>query len=237
MFDAIAGRYDFLNHLLSAGLDRSWRRRAIQSLGLTGGEWLVDLCTGTADVAIEACSARPPAARVIGIDFAREMLRAGRDKAHRRGLDRAIALVRGDAARVPVADQTVDAITIAFGIRNVEDVGRVCAEMHRLLKPGGRVAILEFAVPRTRGIQRLYMWYLGRILPRIGRFISRDRDAYSYLPASVGAFAPPDELVTILRQHGFLDVLAVPLTLGVVYLYTAKRARTSVQDPAAILFT
>lgn len=223
MFDAIAGRYDLLNHLLSAGIDRSWRRRAIRSLALSGRERIVDLCTGTADVAIEACSAMPPAARVIGIDFAGEMLRAAADKVHARGLDRAIVLVRGDARRVPVADGTIEAVTIAFGIRNVEDIGRVCEEVHRVLKPGGRVAILEFAVPRSRGFRTVYMWYLSRVLPRIGRFVSRHREAYSYLPASVGAFASPDELVTILRQHGFVEVRAVSLTLGAVFLYTARR--------------
>src|SRR5262249_13954870 len=135
MFDAIAGRYDLLNHVLSAGIDRSWRRRAIRSLELTGGECVLDLCTGTADLAIEARTSTPAAARVIGVDFSGEMLRVGRDKVVKGRHDRTITLIRGDAMRVPVADQSVDAITIAFGIRNVERPEVACRDMLRTLRP------------------------------------------------------------------------------------------------------
>src|SRR5262249_19109409 len=185
MFDAIAGRYDFLNHLLSAGIDTRWRSRAIASLHLTGRERVLDLCTGTADLAIAAMRARPAAARVIGVDFAGAMLRVAREKLVRRHLDDRVALVRGDATRIPAADGSVDAITIAFGIRNVEHVARACAEMHRVLRPGGRLAILEFAVPTTAGLRTMYLWYLRHVLPRIGRFVSRHDAAYGYLPASI----------------------------------------------------
>jgi demethylmenaquinone methyltransferase / 2-methoxy-6-polyprenyl-1,4-benzoquinol methylase len=223
MFDAIAARYDFLNHLLSAGIDRRWRRRAIRSLGLTGCERVLDLCTGTGDLAIAARRATPGAARVVGVDFAGGMLRVGAEKLRRNGLNGSIALVRGDATRTPVANATVDAVTIAFGIRNVDDVGAACDEIRRVLKPGGRFAILEFGVPTVPAVRAIYLWYFRRILPRIGRIVSRDRTAYGYLPASVTAFAPPDELVTILRQRGFVDVSAVPLTLGIVFLYRGTR--------------
>src|SRR5262245_14506817 len=136
MFDAIAGRYDLLNHLLSAGIDRRWRRLAIRSLALTGKEQVLDLCTGTGDLAIAAREARPPARRVVGVDFARAMLEVGREKLAGRKLSDSVALVRGDAASVPVASCTIDAVTIAFGIRNVENTLRACAEIHRVLVDG-----------------------------------------------------------------------------------------------------
>jgi demethylmenaquinone methyltransferase/2-methoxy-6-polyprenyl-1,4-benzoquinol methylase len=223
MFDAIAGRYDLLNHVLSAGIDRRWRRRAIRALALTGRERVLDLCTGTCDLAMAAARARPPAGRVVGIDFAGAMLRVGSEKLRRAGLDRRIRLVRGDATRIPLDDAVVEAVTIGFGIRNVEDMGAACREIRRVLKPGGRLAILEFAVPTTPGVSALYLWYLRRVLPRIGRAISRHHAAYGYLPASIGAFATPDEFVKILRQSGFSEVSAVPLTFGSVILYTARR--------------
>lgn len=223
MFDAIAARYDFLNHLLSAGIDRRWRTRAIASLALTGRERVLDLCTGTADLAIAALRGRPPAARVIGVDFAGAMLRVGGDKLERERLSDRIALVRGDATGIPLLDASVDAITMAFGIRNVEDNRAACAEMRRVLKPGGRLAILEFAVPTLPGFSQVYLWYVKRVLPRIGRAVSRHQGAYSYLPASIDAFAGPDEFVKILRQHGFVDIDPVPLTFGSVFLYTACR--------------
>jgi demethylmenaquinone methyltransferase/2-methoxy-6-polyprenyl-1,4-benzoquinol methylase len=229
MFDAIAGRYDFLNHFLSAGIDRRWRKRAIRSLALTGRERVLDVCTGTADVALEAVSASPPAGRVLGVDFAGEMLRIGRDKIARAGLAPRIALVRGDAARIPAADGSVDCVTIAFGIRNVENTAGACAEMHRALAPGGRLAVLEFAIPTLPVVRGLYLWYFKTVLPCFGRLISRHNAAYSYLPESVGAFATPDEFVKLLRHAGFVEISAVPLTLGIVYLYTARRAEADVR--------
>ena len=223
MFDAIAVRYDFLNHFLSAGIDRRWRRKAIRSLQLTGRERLLDLCTGTGDVAIAAQTASPGTASVLGVDFAGAMLRVGQEKLARLGLGRKVALVRGDATRVPVSDQSVDCITVAFGIRNVQDTEAACREMHRVLAPGGRIAVLEFAIPTMPGIRGAYLWYFKHILPCFGRVISRHNAAYSYLPESVGAFRTPDEFVKLLRQAGFADISAVPLTFGIVYLYTARK--------------
>jgi demethylmenaquinone methyltransferase / 2-methoxy-6-polyprenyl-1,4-benzoquinol methylase len=222
MFDAIAGRYDTLNHLLSAGIDRRWRRRAVRSLRLGGGERVLDLCTGTADLAVAACTARPPAGRVVGVDFAAAMLAVGRSKLARRGLADTVALVRGDATRIPLADASVDAVTIAFGIRNVERPASACAEMRRVLRPGGRLAILEFAVPTAPLVRPAYLWYFRHVLPRIGRLVSRHEAAYGYLPASVAAFATPVELIDMLEGVGFTGVAAVPLTFGIVMLYTAR---------------
>ena len=223
MFDAIAPRYDLLNRVLSAGIDRRWRRRAIRSLGLTGREVLLDVCTGTADVAIEG-RASGGVARVVGVDFAGAMLRQGLSKVRSAGEEGRIGLVRGDAARLPIRNGSVDAATVAFGIRNVQRPELACAEMARVLKRGGRLAILEFGVPRVPGISRLYLWYFKYLLPLVGRTVSGHHAAYSYLPASVGSFPPPPEFMKILRQAGFADVRAVPLTFGIVYLYTARRA-------------
>ena len=221
MFDAIAPRYDLLNRLLSAGIDKRWRKRAIASLGLSGRETLIDVCTGTADVALEATGA----AHVVGVDFAGAMLTLGLRKVHAANQERRIALIRGDAMRLPARDRSADAATVAFGIRNVQRPEVACAEMARVLRPGARLAILEFGVPRIPGVSSLYLWYFRRVLPLIGRMISGHTGAYSYLPASVGTFPPPAEFVTILRQAGFADVRAVPLTFGIVYLYTGVKAK------------
>lgn len=220
MFDAIAPRYDLLNHLLSAGIDKRWRRRAIASLALSGRETLIDVCTGTADVALEATGA----ARVVGVDFAGAMLTLGLHKVHSANQARRIVLIRGDAMRLPARDRSADAATVAFGIRNVQRPEVACAEMARVLRTGGRLAILEFGVPRIPGVSALYLWYFRRVLPLIGRMVSGHTGAYSYLPASVGTFPPPVEFMAILRQAGFAEVQAVPLTFGIVYLYTAVRA-------------
>ena len=224
MFDAIAPRYDFLNHLLSAGIDRRWRRRAIRSLALTGRETVLDLCTGTGDLAIEARRARPGAARVVGVDFSGAMLRLGVEKLRQRALDRDVVLVRGDASTIPVADGSVDAVTIAFGIRNVEDRGAACREIVRVLKPGGRLAVLEFAMPTSPVFRQLYLSYFRHILPRIGRLVSGHDSAYTYLPASVDAFEP-GAFMTLLRASGLVEVAADPMMFASVFLYTAKRGR------------
>ena len=225
MFDAIAGRYDTLNHLLSAGLDRRWRQRAVRELQLTGRERVLDVCTGTADLAIEAATSRHGAAHdVVGIDFAGEMLRRGLAKVRARGLASRVRIARGDAMALPIGDASVDAAMVAFGIRNVADPLAACREFRRVLRPGGRLAILKFGAPRIPGIRQAYDWYFRVVLPRVGRVVSHHTDAYSYLPASVQAFPAPDVFAGHLRHEGFTDVRAVPLTLGIVYLYVAARS-------------
>ena len=223
MFDAIARRYDFLNHFLSAGLDQRWRARATRDAALPPDARVLDLCTGTADLAIAAVDAQP-SARVVGVDFAGAMLRVGLDKLRARRLDQRITLVRGDATSIPVRDGWADAATIGFGIRNVAQPEAALAELARVLKPGGRLAILEFGEPRIPGIRTFYSWYFRFVLPQLGRIVSKHDSAYSYLPASVGSFPPPAVFAATISSHGFRDVRAVPLTLGIVYLYVAVRA-------------
>ena len=219
MFDAIADRYDFLNHLLSAGLDKQWRKRAVDALQLTGRETVLDLCTGTADLALAATIGERRAKRVVGIDFSAAMLQIGKTKTASTTVD----LVRGDATRIPLRDACVDATTIGFGIRNVEQPQAACREIARVLRPGGTLVILEFSLPRTPALRNFYLWYFRNVLPRIGRLISKHPSAYTYLPASVEAFPSPEEFSQQLRDAGFGTVRAVPLTFGVVYMFAAVK--------------
>jgi len=228
MFDAIADRYDFLNHLLSAGLDRQWRRRAVDALQLTGRETVLDLCTGTADLALAAISGSRRARRVIGIDFSAAMLQIGHAKiAAHEPAAAGVDLIRGDAVRIPLGDAVVDATTIGFGIRNVEQPGAACREIARVLRPGGTLVILEFSLPRSAALRNFYLWYFRNALPRIGRVISKHPSAYNYLPESVEAFPSPEEFSQQLREAGFGTVRAVPLTFGVVYMFVAVKGARS----------
>ena len=225
MFDAIAGRYDLLNTVLSGGLDRYWRRRAIATLKLTGRERLLDVCTGTADVALGAARKIDGAARVVGVDFSGAMLTHGLVKVTQERLAGRVHLVRGDAMGLPVASASVDAATIAFGIRNVQQPPVACKELLRVLKPGGRLAILEFGLPVIPAVRPLYLWYFNHVLPRIGSAVSRNTSAYTYLPESVGTFQFGDEFARILTDAGFSQVRSRPLAFGIVYLYSGMKPR------------
>lgn len=224
MFDGIAGRYDLLNHLLSGGLDVYWRQRAIRELRLTGRERLLDVCAGTADVMLAALHGGTRGARyAVGVDFAHQMLRKGRVKIASADLLSRAPLLRGDAMRLPIATATIDAATVAFGIRNVIEPGDALREILRCLRPGGQLAVLEFAMPSAPFMRTLYGVYFRRVLPMIGRAVSRHNDAYRYLPESVGAFHPPGDFAALLSSCGFRDVRPVPLTFGIVYLYVARK--------------
>ncbi len=232
MFDAIAGRYDLLNHVLSLGLDRRWRARAVAELQLADGERLLDLCTGTGDLAITAVQRGGGPARIVGVDFAPAMLAIAHAKIRARGLQARIPLVRGDATALPVANASCDAASIGFGIRNVDRPERAIAELARVLRPGGRLAILEFGFPKIPGIRALYRLYFRRLLPLIGRAVSRHGEAYSYLPASVEAFQSPQAFSRMLESAGFSRVRTVPLTLGIVYLFMATMPEAHMRSEA-----
>ncbi len=224
MFDRIAYRYDRLNRVLSVGLDQRWRARGIRELGLTGAEDVLDMCTGTADLAIKAVTAPGGQARsVVGVDFAGEMLKLGLVKVRKAGLGSRVHLVRGDATNVPLPDASFDAATVAFGIRNVYNYEAAIREFVRVLKPGGRLAVLEFGKPQLPGIKQGYEWYFKYLLPVIGKMGSKHDEAYSYLPASVDQFPEPDVFAGMLKSHGFATVRTVSLTLGTVYLYIATK--------------
>jgi demethylmenaquinone methyltransferase / 2-methoxy-6-polyprenyl-1,4-benzoquinol methylase len=220
MFDAIAPRYDLLNHVLSAGLDTRWRQRAVDELPVNSTR-VLDLCTGTADLAV--ATARRRSSAIVGMDFSGAMLRLGLSKVRELGLEQRIRLVRADATTIPLTNATCDAATIAFGIRNVDQPERALAEISRVLRPGGRLVILEFGQPRIPGVRTLYTWYFRYMLPLVGRIVSKHQNAYSYLPASVGAFPSPAEFSSLIQSHGFATVRAVPLTFGIVYLYVAEK--------------
>lgn len=223
MFDAIARRYDTLNRLLSAGSDKRWRRRAVDALALQGHESVLDVCSGTADLAIEAASRSRGPARVVGVDFSGAMLAIGLEKVRRTSRPAPVYLVRGDATSLPVPDASFDAAMIAFGIRNVVDVDAGLRELRRALRPGGRIAILEFGMPNVPGLGLLYKSYFRHVLPRVGKLISRHNDAYSYLPASVAEFPSGDGFSALLRRNGFSSPRYVRMAMGVVYLYLATR--------------
>lgn len=220
MFDGIARRYDLLNVLASGGLDRLWRRRMLGSLQLKPGQSLLDLATGTADVALLA-AARLPGLNVVGLDPSRQMLAVGAEKAHRQGLSR-VALVEGDAQDLPFPDASFDGVTIAFGIRNVPDRPRALREMVRVLQPGGRVAILELGEPRGGLLGAAARLHVHRIVPRLGALLSSAPE-YAYLSRSIAQFPSAEAFSGQLVEAGFADVVATPLAFGACVLFGGRR--------------
>jgi len=222
MFSAIAPRYDLLNRLLSAGRDRAWRRAAVLATGCPPAGLLLDICTGTADMAIEAAR-RYPAARIVGLDVSGPMLTLAGAKVARAGLAARIRLQRASAEALPCAAGAVDAACVAFGLRNLADRGQGLREMHRVLRPGGRAVVLEFATPPSPVLRAVYLWYFHEILPRIGRLVSGHPTAYSYLPASVREFPPPAGLAAWMQEAGFREVSWRTLTGGIVAIHVGVK--------------
>ncbi len=222
MFSAIAPRYDFLNRLLSAGRDRYWRREAIRATSLPLNGRLLDICTGTADMALEAAR-QFPEARIVGVDFSRPMISLGLAKVERANLASRISLQVAPAEALPFPDGSFDAATVAFGLRNVPDRLRSLREMHRVLKPGGRAIVLEFTTPPGRLFRGVYLWYFHRVLPWVGRLISGHPSAYSYLPASVTDFPSPDGLTVWMQESGFHQVSYRLLTGGIVAIHVGRK--------------
>jgi len=231
MFGSIAPRYDLLNHLLSLNIDRYWRWRTTRIVPPEGEAPILDLCTGTGDLALAYDRAARGQAPVIGADFCHEMLIPARDKTRKRQAAARICYVEADAQRLPFPDNHFQITTVAFGLRNVTDTDRGLAEMARVTRPGGRVAILEFSQPRHWFFGRMYRFYFRRILPLVGQAISRSQDsAYRYLPASVIEFPDGEALAERLRGHGLRDVHWHPFTLGIATLYVGSKPAEDMID-------
>jgi demethylmenaquinone methyltransferase/2-methoxy-6-polyprenyl-1,4-benzoquinol methylase len=220
MFTAIAPRYDLLNHILSLNLDRAWRRRAVDRMVAAGphggGGAYLDLCAGTLDLALALAQRKAFRGRVVGADFVIPMLRLGRAKL---GDGAKVNVVGADALELPFPDARFDGCMVGFGIRNLADLDRGLDEMRRVLKPGGRLVILDFAIPDAQPVKSLYLFYFRRVLPRVGRLVSKHTTAYSYLPDSVSAFPSPERLAERMARAGFSGVGFERLTLGVAALW------------------
>jgi demethylmenaquinone methyltransferase/2-methoxy-6-polyprenyl-1,4-benzoquinol methylase len=224
MFGQIARRYDLLNHLLSLGIDRRWRRRTVKLAAADGSAPVLDVCTGTGDLALAYWRAGRGRVRVVGADFCRPMLAIGREKALRAGAQAQLQLVEADAVRLPFPGDTFQVVCVAFGLRNVSDTDRGLAEMVRVCRPGGRVAVLEFSMPRAPWLRAIYRWYFHRLLPRIGQTVAKNRlEAYNYLPASVGEFPQAEALCRRMEAAGLAGVECHPLTFGVASLYVGVK--------------
>jgi demethylmenaquinone methyltransferase/2-methoxy-6-polyprenyl-1,4-benzoquinol methylase len=222
MFNRIAPYYDFLNRFLSLGIDTIWRKKAIDELRNEQPKFILDVATGTADVALETVKRLHPD-KIIGIDISTEMLEIGKKKIKKRGLDTVIELLEGDSENLPFADNTFDAITVAFGVRNFENLEKGLTEMRRVLKEDGKLVVLEFSKPSIFPIKQMFNLYFKYILPTIGRLTSKDPRAYSYLYESVQAFPDGNDFVNILAKTGYKSNQCKPLTLGICSIYSGQK--------------
>ena len=221
MFDNISGKYDFLNHFLSLGIDIVWRKKAIRMLKNDRTDHILDVATGTGDFAIEALKLNPE--KIIGIDISRGMLEVGRNKINKLNLQSRIELQYGDSENLPFEDNKFDAVIVAFGVRNFENLESGLKEIFRVLKMGGKVVILEFSVPEVFPLKQLFNFYFNTVLPQIGRYVSKDNEAYSYLPESVNAFPRGNDFVYLLKNVGFKKASCNQLTFGISSIYTGQK--------------
>ncbi len=221
MFNDIAGRYDLLNHLLSAGIDRGWRKRLVGLMAQDHPRRILDLATGTGDLAIAAAKINPE--NITGTDIAEEMLAIGVEKVKKLGLDKIITLQKADSENLPFMDNEFDAAMVAFGVRNYENLPKGLSEMCRVLKPGSRAFILEFSKPRKFPVKQLFGFYSRFILPMIGRLVSKHSTAYTYLPESVATFPLDDEFIKIMLASGFSQAEFISLSFGITNLYIGKK--------------
>ena len=222
MFDNISHRYDFLNRLLSVGIDVSWRKKVVKMVTETEPRTILDVATGTGDLAI-ALAKKNPQAKITGFDLSNGMLEHGRVKVAEKNLSDQIEMIQGDAENMPFEDNTFDAITVAFGVRNFETLEKGLKEIHRVLKPGGKFVILEFSQPEQFPMKQLYNFYFKNILPVIGKTFSKDHRAYTYLPESVQAFPYGEKLNNILKSVNFLEPKDKKLTFGIASIYSCLK--------------
>lgn len=221
MFNNISKNYDFLNHFLSLGIDIIWRKKAINMLRKDSPKLIMDIATGTGDFAIEALSLNPD--KIIGVDISEGMLEVGRKKMKKKGFDDRIEMVLGDSERLLFDDNKFDAVIVAFGVRNFEHLEKGLEDMHRVLKPGGKTVILEFSRPTKFPFKQLYGFYFRAILPKLGKLISKDNAAYTYLPESVEAFPDGDKFLSILEKVGFKNTTCRSLTFGISSIYVGQK--------------
>lgn len=221
MFNNIAHKYDFLNHVLSMGIDILWRKKAIRLLKTISPKKMLDIATGTGDFALEALSLSPQ--KIYGIDISAGMLEMGKVKMKEKKVDHIIDLQLGDSEKIQFEDNMFDAITVGFGVRNFEHLEKGLQEMSRVLRPGGKAAILEFSKPKKFPIKQLYNFYFLNILPGIGKLISKDARAYTYLPESVNAFPDGKDFEQILLKCGFSQVKTYPVSFGIASIYLATK--------------
>lgn len=222
MFDRISPKYDALNHLLSLNIDKVWRRKTAKAVAKSQPKTILDLATGTADLAIALAKCNPQA-HIIGMDISEKMLEIGKEKVSKKGLANQIELRLGDAAALPYESNTFDAVTVAFGVRNFENLEHGLSEIQRVLKPNGRAVILEFSMPERFPIKQLYALYFKHLLPAIGKAVSKDGNAYSYLPLSVEQFPKPKVFLRMLAEKGLENGMAKPLSFGIATLYTSTK--------------
>ncbi|MCU0393146.1 MAG: bifunctional demethylmenaquinone methyltransferase/2-methoxy-6-polyprenyl-1,4-benzoquinol methylase UbiE [Thermoflexibacter sp.] len=222
MFDNISPKYDLLNRVLSMGIDISWRKKAIKMLEQERPKLILDVATGTADFALEALSLNPD--KIIGVDISEGMLALGKEKIKKMGLEDKIELQMGDSEKLLFDDDTFDAVIVSFGVRNFENLEKGLQDICRVLKKGGTLIVLEFSQPQGTVFRNLYHFYSKYILPTIGRLISKDNAAYTYLPESVKAFPYGKEFLAIMGKVGFVKTEAKELTLGISSIYKGKKA-------------
>lgn len=221
MFNSIAWRYDFLNHFLSLGIDTYWRRKAIDFLAAEKPKLILDIATGTGDLALEAMRLNPQ--KIFGVDISSDMISIGKTKVRKKNLQDTIELIEADSENLFFTDNKFDAVTVAFGVRNFDDVNRGLSEMFRVLKPGGTAVVLEFSIPENIIAKRFYNFYSSQICPRVGKIISKEKAAYAYLHDSVRAFPYGNDFLSMLTKAGFSNTSCKPLTFGIVSIYTGKK--------------
>jgi demethylmenaquinone methyltransferase/2-methoxy-6-polyprenyl-1,4-benzoquinol methylase len=223
MFNTISPQYDFLNHLLSGGIDIIWRKKAIRLLQNKGIKTILDIATGTGDFAIEALKINPE--KIVGVDISEGMLSFGQDKIRKMGLEKTIQLQKGDSEKLPFSDNSFDAVIVSFGVRNFENLQKGLSDMFRVTKPGGYCLVLEFSNPRNFPMKQLYTFYSKYCLPFLGKMISKDPSAYTYLPESVKAFPDGPEFIQIFKSVGYSETNWIPMTGGICSIYIGQKQK------------